>query len=68
MIGDKPHCWFYSLPLLKFWCNTSNHTSIEMSSFEVLYGYPPPIHISYFHKDSKIKLLDNVLTMRIETL
>ena len=30
------------LPLVEFWFNTNFHTSIKLTPFEDLYGYPPP--------------------------
>ena len=40
-IANKPSTWVEWLPLAEFWFNTNFHTSIKMTPFEVLYGYPP---------------------------
>jgi hypothetical protein len=33
--------WFHWLPLAEFWYNTTYHTALGHSPFEVLYGHPP---------------------------
>ena len=40
--ADKPASWVEQLPLAEFWFNTNFHTSLKLTTFEVLYGYPPP--------------------------
>jgi transposase InsO family protein len=36
-----PHRWNHWLPLAEFWYNTSAHSALGRTPFEVLYGYPP---------------------------
>ena len=36
-----PAQWSRWLPLAEFWYNTSTHSALGRSSFEVLYGFPP---------------------------
>ena len=64
MTGGHPHQWAKWLPLLEWWYNTNNHSATKMTPYEVLYGVPPPIHISYFPKDSAVELVDAYLTTK----
>ena len=36
-----PRQWFKWLPLAEYWYNTSFHSALQLSPFEVLYGHPP---------------------------
>jgi hypothetical protein len=42
VVHASPAKWFYWLPLAEFWYNTTYHSALSRSPFEVLYGYPPP--------------------------
>lgn len=42
-VNACPHKWKDWLPLAEFWYNTSFHSSLNSSPFEVLYGHPPII-------------------------
>lgn len=57
-MGEKPHSWLQWLGLAKFWYNTSYHSSIKMTPFEALYGFPPPLHVPYLPGDSKVEAVD----------
>lgn len=61
MAEELTHTWMQWLSLAKFWYNTSYHSSIKISSFEALYGYPPLIHLSYFPNDSHVEEVDNFM-------
>ena len=61
MITERPYNWSKWLSLAKHWYNTNFHSAIQISPFEVLYGYPPPIHISYFPRDTAITAVDQQL-------
>jgi hypothetical protein len=37
----SPTKWFHWLPLAEFWYNTTYHTTLVRSPFQVLYGHPP---------------------------
>jgi hypothetical protein len=36
-----PRHWSRWLPLAEFWYNTSSHSALGRTPFEVLYGFPP---------------------------
>lgn len=42
MTFQEPRCWMNWLPHAEWWYNTSYHTSLKMTPFQALYGYPPP--------------------------
>lgn len=47
MTGERPKEWAKWIPLAKWWYNTSYHSSIKASPFEVVYGKGPPMHLPY---------------------
>nr|GEV50698.1 ribosomal protein S7, chloroplastic [Tanacetum cinerariifolium] len=52
----------------EWWYNTSFHSSIGMTPFEALYGFPPPLHIPYIPKDSGDKEVDELMRDREATM
>lgn len=60
MAVDRPSSWVWWLPFVKWWYNTTHHTSIGMILFQALYGFEPPLHISYISGDSKVVVVDEV--------
>lgn len=42
MCGRFPKAWSTWVPLAEWWYNTTYHTTIKMSPFEAMYGFPPP--------------------------
>lgn len=42
MTFQEPQQWFTWLALAEWWYNTTFRTSIQMTPFQALYGYPPP--------------------------
>ena len=41
-MNDRQNQWVQWLHLVEWWYNSTCHTTTKMSSFEALYGYPPP--------------------------
>lgn len=42
MTFHEPKKWTSWLSLAEFWYNTAFHTSLQISPFQALYGFPPP--------------------------
>lgn len=42
MTFKEPQHWYSWLALAEWWYNTTYHTSLQMTPFQALYGYPPP--------------------------
>lgn len=42
MAFQEPHQWYSWLALAEWWYNTTYHTSLQMTPFQAMYGYPPP--------------------------
>ncbi|XP_073265974.1 uncharacterized protein [Populus alba] len=62
--GHSGMTWAKWLPLAEWWYNTNYHSATKMTPYEVLYGFPPPIHIPYFSKDSAVASVDEYLTTK----
>ena len=58
---DRPHSWVDWLPLAKFWFNTNFHTSLKLTPFEALYGYPPPKVMEYVPSVTRVAAIDSYL-------
>lgn len=43
MCFQQPRKWHGWLALAEWWYNTSFHTSLQMTPFQALYGFPPPM-------------------------
>jgi hypothetical protein len=43
MTFAEPKKWLSWLSLAEFWYNTSFHTSLQLTPFQALYGFPPPL-------------------------
>ncbi|PKI77737.1 hypothetical protein CRG98_001861 [Punica granatum] len=61
MTTDKPYTWVKWLPLAEWWYNTTYHIAIKITPFEALYGFPPPLHMPYFPRDSSVASVDSYL-------
>jgi len=66
--GDIPNQWARWLPLVEWWYNTNYHSSTKMTPYEIVYGFPPPIHIPYFPRDSAIASVDEYLSTKEEVI
>lgn len=56
--GDRPKQWSSWLPLAEYWYNTTFHSAIQSTPYEVVYGQPPPSHLTYSALDSQLDLVD----------
>ncbi|XP_075099367.1 uncharacterized protein LOC142176177 [Nicotiana tabacum] len=61
---DSHADWSLFLSLSEWWYNTSPHSAIQTSPFELLYGYPPPLHLPYLLRDSDSLSIDKVALLR----
>jgi hypothetical protein len=43
MTSAEPKKWLAWLSLAEFWYNTTYHNSLNISPFQALYGFPPPL-------------------------
>ena len=68
MTGTNPNQWARWLSLAEWWYNTNFHSSTQLTPYEILYGFPPPIHVPYFPRDSTVESIDDILTRREEML
>lgn len=64
MTSDCPSKWSTWLTLAEWWYNTSFHSSIQMTSFEALYGYTPPIHTPYILGTAELTKVNTYLADR----
>lgn len=58
MTGECPSKGESWLSLTEFWYNTTFHSSLKMTPFQVVYGYPPPIQVPYVPEDSFLPAVD----------
>lgn len=68
MCSEAPHTWCKFLSLAEYWYNTTTHTAIQLTPFEILYGQPPPIHLPYLPGESKVIMVDRTLRKREEMI
>ncbi|KAE9611636.1 putative nucleotidyltransferase, Ribonuclease H [Lupinus albus] len=68
MCSDTPLQWVKWLPLAEWWYNTTFHTSIQATPYEIVYGQPPPAYLPYLLGESKVELVDRSLVKRDEML
>ena len=63
-VANRPHSWVDWLPLVEFWFNINFHTSIKLTSFEALYGYPPLKVAEYVPGVTRVATVDSYLQDR----
>ena len=66
-VGDRPHQWVQWLPLAEFWYKTNFHTSLKLTPFEALYGFPPP-KLQYIPGTTRVEAVDTLLSNREQVL
>lgn len=64
MCSKAPNTWSNWLSLAEYWYNTTYHSAIQATPFEVLYGQPPPFHMPYLPGESKVLSVDRSLQKR----
>lgn len=57
-----------NLPLAEWWYNTTYHSSLQSTPYEVFYGQPAPTHVPYLIGDSHIEAVDRTLRAREEAI
>lgn len=68
MTSDSPHSWSKWLPLAEWWYNTTFHTAIKCTPYEVIYGQSPPIHLPYLPGESSSAPVDRSLQAREDVI
>ncbi|KAL1218617.1 hypothetical protein V5N11_018384 [Cardamine amara subsp. amara] len=58
MTADSPHTWSQWLPLAEWWYNTTYHSAIHITPFEVLFGQSPPTHLPYLPGERSSAVID----------
>nr|GEY72706.1 Ty3/gypsy retrotransposon protein [Tanacetum cinerariifolium] len=61
MVSDRPQQWARKLPWVEYYYNTSYHSSIKISPYQVLYGRLPLSLIPYPPGASKVAAVDELL-------
>ncbi|XP_070035135.1 uncharacterized protein [Nicotiana tomentosiformis] len=61
---DSPADWGAFLSIAEWWYNSSPHSAIQPSPFELLYGYPPLIHLPYLLGDSFVDVVKDFILVR----
>lgn len=64
MVGQKPKSWNQWLPLAEWWYNTHFHSSLNMSPFQALYGYNPPLLGYNVNSESPVANVEEYLNQR----
>jgi len=64
MCSEKASDWSKWLPLAEWWYNTTFHSSIEMTPYEVVYNQPPPVHLPYLPGETNVEAVDRSLQRR----
>lgn len=64
MAFASPKRWHSLLSQAEWWYNTSFHTSLKMTPFEVLYGMKPPIVVEAMLPDSTTEEARNIIQRR----
>ena len=63
MTSDSPHSWSSWLPLAEWWYNTTFHSAIRSTPYEIIYRQPP-VHMPYLPGESSSPSVDRTLQKR----
>ena len=66
--GDRPHAWVDWLSWAEYCYNTSFHTALRATPFEVVYGRPPPPILPYRPGTARTEAADALLRSRDDIL
>ncbi|KAK1652389.1 hypothetical protein QYE76_070194 [Lolium multiflorum] len=66
--GDRPRAWVDWLPWAEYWYNTSYHSALHATPFEVVYGRPPPAMLPYEPGTAQTETAGDLLRTRDEIL
>lgn len=58
MTLEGPHTWSKWLPLAEWWYNTTFHTSINATPYEIVYEQAAPLHLPYLPGESSSTVID----------
>ena len=64
LIGDQPRRWVEWLPWAEFCYNTSYHSALRATPFEVVYGWPLPRLRDYVPGEAKVAAVDTAFQDR----
>jgi hypothetical protein len=62
--GDRPRAWLDWLPWAEYCYNTSYHSALKATPFEVVFGRSPPALLPYTEGSAAIETVDNMLRDR----
>jgi hypothetical protein len=65
---DGPRSWLERLPWVEYCYNTSYHSSLKTTPFQVVYGRPPPAIPQYQTGSAAADTVDEMLAAREEFL
>ena len=66
--SEQPKHWPTWIPQVEFWYNTTFHSSMGTTPFEVVYGRPPPTIIHYQRGETMVESTAPTLVNRDEAL
>lgn len=66
LTGDRPRTWLDWLPWAEFCYNSSFHSALKMTPFQVVYGRPPPQLLPYTAATARTATVDQLLQDRDE--
>ncbi|KAK1607721.1 hypothetical protein QYE76_031394 [Lolium multiflorum] len=66
--GDRPRAWVDWLAWAEYCYNTSYHSALHATPFEVVYGRPPPAMLPYAPGTTRTETADDLLRTRDDIL
>lgn len=64
MVAETPTSWRKCLGLAEWWYNTTFHSAIQATLYEIICGQPPPLHLPYLPGESSSSVVDRSLQKR----